>query len=249
MSGSTPTRRALLLAGMPFGLAVAGLSAVPALRVELAALLGLVPGAAERARRERLLAEAQTVDWRDLVPGADESALPRLRDGSLARGVVAHGGLVDGRTSPSSSGEPDPLSRLLGARSDMTGPARRVADAIGGIGSLKVLQPRGGAVRNDLDGRTLRLAGFVTPIGFHDGRITDFLLVPFVGACIHVPPPPANQIVLVSGVGRHEAIEGILRPVSVIGRMAVAEADTILARVGYRMHDVVVQPYEGGWTG
>ena len=53
-------------------------------------------------------------------------------------------------------------------------------------------------VRAELDGQRVRLPGYVVPLEYSTGAIRDFLLVPYFGACIHSPPPPANQIVLVT---------------------------------------------------
>lgn len=48
----------------------------------------------------------------------------------------------------------------------------------------------------EFDGQPIRLPGFIVPITFNDERaVTQFFLVPYFGACIHVPPPPPNQIV------------------------------------------------------
>jgi len=48
----------------------------------------------------------------------------------------------------------------------------------------------------ELDGQQLRIPGFVVPVETtEDGRLREFFLVPYFGACIHVPPPPANQII------------------------------------------------------
>ncbi|MGI9409942.1 MAG: DUF3299 domain-containing protein [Hyphomicrobiaceae bacterium] len=52
-------------------------------------------------------------------------------------------------------------------------------------------------INTDLNGESVRMAGYLLPLEFSDEGVTDFLLVPYVGACIHVPPPPANQIVFV----------------------------------------------------
>ena len=53
-------------------------------------------------------------------------------------------------------------------------------------------------VVKSLDGQNIRLPGYIVPLEVNEeGRTTDFLLVPYFGACIHTPPPPANQIVLV----------------------------------------------------
>ena len=43
----------------------------------------------------------------------------------------------------------------------------------------------------------MRLGGYVVPLDFDGSKVTGFLLVPYMGACIHVPPPPPNQIVYV----------------------------------------------------
>ncbi len=48
-----------------------------------------------------------------------------------------------------------------------------------------------------LDGAYIRMPGFIIPLEYSAKGVTEFLLVPYVGACIHVPPPPANQLVLV----------------------------------------------------
>jgi len=48
----------------------------------------------------------------------------------------------------------------------------------------------------ELDGQQIRLPGFVVPVETtSDGKLKEFFLVPYFGACIHVPPPPANQII------------------------------------------------------
>ena len=52
------------------------------------------------------------------------------------------------------------------------------------------------ATVGELDGQEIRLPGFVVPVETTaEGKLKEFFLVPYFGACIHVPPPPANQIV------------------------------------------------------
>ncbi len=49
---------------------------------------------------------------------------------------------------------------------------------------------------SELDGISARIPGFVVPIETDgQGNLKEFFLVPYFGACIHVPPPPANQII------------------------------------------------------
>lgn len=52
-------------------------------------------------------------------------------------------------------------------------------------------------VVEEFDGQAIRLPGFIVPLAFGNGQqqVTRFFLVPYFGACIHVPPPPPNQII------------------------------------------------------
>ncbi|MEM9357277.1 MAG: DUF3299 domain-containing protein [Pseudomonadota bacterium] len=62
---------------------------------------------------------------------------------------------------------------------------------------IKAVAKRQERVNQNLNGTKIRMAGYLLPLEFSDQGVTDFLLVPYVGACIHVPPPPPNQIVFV----------------------------------------------------
>ncbi len=108
------------------------------------------------------------------------------------------------------------------------------------MGDMRGMQPPIGSVKQDMDGKKVRLAGYVTPVGF-DEKDPRFLLVPELGACIHVPPPPANQIVYVPEIesGTAEMFE----PVWVTGTLKAQPVATILADVGYQLIDAKVEPY------
>ena len=80
------------------------------------------------------------------------------------------------------------------------------------------------ALETGLDGETVRLPGFVLPLEYDGVKVTEFLLVPFVGACIHVPPPPANQMVHVKFSEGYE-LPILFDSVWVEGRMQVGQAD------------------------
>lgn len=94
-----------------------------------------------------------------------------------------------------------------------------------------------------LDGETVRLPGFVVPLETGTGEIREFLLVPYYGACIHVPPPPANQTVhvLASPDGAIEL--GLFDTVHVTGVLEVAPVDTALAEAGYTIRGARVEPF------
>lgn len=75
------------------------------------------------------------------------------------------------------------------------------------------------AVNPAIDGKTVRLPGYVLPLEFSGKQVTEFLLVPWVGACIHTPPPPPNQIVHVVADKPFD-VSGMYDAVWVTGRMA-----------------------------
>ena len=90
------------------------------------------------------------------------------------------------------------------------------------------------AVVAELDGRRVKLGGYVVPLDFDATKVKEFLLVPFVGACIHVPPPPPNQLVYVKSETGFE-VKGSFDPVWVTGRMQTKVAFTGLAEAGYSL--------------
>ncbi|MFW9270136.1 DUF3299 domain-containing protein [Pseudomonas sp. D2-30] len=95
-----------------------------------------------------------------------------------------------------------------------------------------------------LDGQQIRLPGYIVPLEVsEEGRTTDFLLVPYFGACIHVPPPPSNQIVHVkSEVG--VKLDELYQPYWVEGPMQVKPSTSELADAGYQMEAQKIYVYE-----
>lgn len=106
-------------------------------------------------------------------------------------------------------------------------------------------------VNEDLDGSTVRLAGFLLPLEFDGDLVREFLLVPFVGACIHVPPPPPYQIVFVATSNGFMPDE-LYAPVTVSGVLSArsGQYDLFLEDgeapidVGYRIAAANVTPLE-----
>ena len=100
-----------------------------------------------------------------------------------------------------------------------------------------------GAVRAELDGKRVRIPGYMTPLDFENAEISEFLLVPYVGACVHVPPPPANQIVYVQIEGTVPVLE-MWEPFVAEGTLSVEAQTTELAEVGYTMQLSHLEIYE-----
>jgi hypothetical protein len=112
---------------------------------------------------------------------------------------------------------------------------------------MRQLQPAGGFLNTRLDGQEVRIAGYVTPVGFDDESVDELLFVPFLGACIHVPPPEANQIIHVSNA-KGVTLQNVWEPMWLSGRLRAKPVATILADVGYRMENAVAVPYDGDGT-
>ena len=90
-------------------------------------------------------------------------------------------------------------------------------------------------VLGKLDGMPVRLGGYIAPLETTPEGVTEFLLVPYFGACIHTPPPPSNQIVYVKTATPMP--ESMLEDaIWVSGRLSVDSEDTDLALAGYTLY-------------
>jgi hypothetical protein len=103
-------------------------------------------------------------------------------------------------------------------------------------------QPQSSGVRSDWNGQIVRLPGFIVPIDYSGSGVTAFILVPFVGACVHVPPPPANQLVFVTTQEPYES-SGLFEPVNVIGMFGVSSLSTQLADIAYALSADRIEPF------
>lgn len=99
-------------------------------------------------------------------------------------------------------------------------------------------------VVHDFDGKTVKLPGFVVPVEMDANSIHTFLLVPYYGACIHTPPPPANQTVLVK-TDAGQGFEGeLFDTVWVTGTIRVEKVSNDLGDAGYQIEARLIEPYE-----
>jgi hypothetical protein len=95
--------------------------------------------------------------------------------------------------------------------------------------------------RRDLDGLRIRIPGYVVPLDMLGGRIREFLLVPYFGACIHTPPPPANQIIQVKLKARRDL--QTMDAIWVNGRLRLLRAETSMGVSGYLLEAEALEPY------
>ena len=109
------------------------------------------------------------------------------------------------------------------------------------------------AVAEELNGKYVRIPGYLLPLEVSNEKVTEFLLVPFIGACIHVPPPPQNQIIHVKVLqkGGYKNTE-IYEPIWATGKIYIKSMNKELYLVdgsssidiGYAMQANHLEPYK-----
>lgn len=98
-------------------------------------------------------------------------------------------------------------------------------------------------VVDELDGKRVKLPAYITPLEYNENQMmNEFLLVPYVGACMHTPPPPANQVVhakTIEAIKNHSMYEAVWA----IGVLRAKTSQSELAEAGYQLEVEEVLPY------
>jgi len=181
---------------------------------------------------------AKTIEWTDLMPDEDLRLLEQMP-------AVDHGDLSDeelaGDQNLDPLGGPDPA--LAGqvenaiARAMGTSPA----DEEGRTWEDALVSTR---TRLEFDGSRIRLPGFIVPLEFDDEmNISEFFLVPYFGACIHLPPPPPNQIIFVD-YPEGLQLDALYNPFWVTGTLKVKRVENDTALAVYAMEAEAVVEYQ-----
>ena len=98
-------------------------------------------------------------------------------------------------------------------------------------------------VVRELDGQRIRLPGYLVPITLEGEKLKDFLMVPYFGACIHVPPPPPNQVVFVS-LPEAVLVDDPYGPHWVTGVLTTTTSSTELAEAAYTLAGERVEVFD-----
>ncbi|MGH8647404.1 MAG: DUF3299 domain-containing protein [Gammaproteobacteria bacterium] len=93
-----------------------------------------------------------------------------------------------------------------------------------------------------LDGKAVRIPGYIVPLDQNSEGLKELLLVPYFGACIHSPPPPSNQIIHVTLPQRAQGMRS-MDTVWVRGTLRVSRSDSSMAPSSYLMTATSVEPY------
>ncbi len=101
-----------------------------------------------------------------------------------------------------------------------------------------------GRVVPEMNNTPARIPGFVVPLKTvgNDQRIVEFFLVPYYGACIHVPPPPPNQIIHVK-YKKGLKLDVLYDPFWVQGVLKTEKTDNDIASASYTIIADDIEPY------
>ena len=94
-----------------------------------------------------------------------------------------------------------------------------------------------------LDGTRVRVPGYMVPLDDSARGVTEFILVPYYGACIHTPPPPPNQMVYVKMRNSRRVEVNLWEPIWIEGDLSVTEIDSPYGSVGHQLAGLTVSPY------
>lgn len=97
-------------------------------------------------------------------------------------------------------------------------------------------------IRPELAGQKVKLPGYLVPLEGQSGEWKEFLVVPYFGACVHSPPPPANQIVQVKAAIPGKGLRS-MDTVWVTGTLRTERRDTDMGVSGYTIDGATVVKY------
>lgn len=108
---------------------------------------------------------------------------------------------------------------------------------------LPVFDENGAKMNTALNGKMVKLPGYIVPLDTGAQGVREFILVPYVGACIHVPPPPPNQLVYVK-TDTPWPSDSLWDAIWVYGKMNARLQSTEIAEIGYELIADKIELYQ-----
>lgn len=108
---------------------------------------------------------------------------------------------------------------------------------------LPVFDKNASKLNPDLNGAFIKIPGYIIPFDQTNLGVTSFILVPYVGACIHTPPPPPNQLIFVE-TNDPWMQDNLWDPVWVTGNINHDTQVTDIAELGYALEASKIEIFE-----
>ena len=175
---------------------------------------------------------ARTIEWEDLVPKMEplEDPFKTLTTDQLTD-LQTLFWIRDTQQQNSQSTVDGTLKDAVKRRRRLTRQGLDVDMLMAAIDRFEQeVAKRNHATNSVLDGELVRIPGYALPLEHIDTGVKELLLVPYVGACIHVPPPPANQTIYVTLEDAYIA-RTLYQPVWITGRMYIKSTNKALSFV------------------
>ena len=168
-----------------------------------------------------------TIQWTELIPEADLEAILNPPESITS--------IVDGSPEDRLSGSlADSIEQAIGASKAPLSPEEKKY--------YKALESTN--IKAEYNNKHIRIPGFIVPVEYNDQQvITEFFLVPYFGACIHVPPPPPNQIIYVK-YPKGLTLEALYDPFWVEGLLQTEITENELAISAYALSAKAIKPYK-----
>lgn len=178
----------------------------------------------------------QTIEWTDLMPKEDLDALlnpPEYLDD------IVDGSPEDQLTEDSILAAPEMETSVAMEESDtlaLLDNSAKEQRYQAALTSVRVVE--------SFDGKAIRVPGFIVPLEFGDDQqqVTRFFLVPYFGACIHVPPPPPNQIIYAE-YDKGLKLESLYDPFWLSGVLSTTLIENDMATAAYVIKVDRLEPY------
>jgi uncharacterized protein len=172
--------------------------------------------------------EPRQLTWADLVPSSAATENPFLK---LSRDQLTWISDVAAVRDRQARGDATVTPAEIQTAKTLSGKLEQAGvDVDGLLAQRALIAARGQAVDQGLDGKLVRIPGYLLPLEFSGKKVSEFLLVPWVGACIHTPPPPPNQIVHVKPDQPVE-MSGMFAPVWVTGILSTGALKKSLSMI------------------
>lgn len=110
------------------------------------------------------------------------------------------------------------------------------------LGTMDYISGKATGELQNLNGKNVRIPGFMVPLEDDMKRVTEFLLVPSAQACIHVPPPPPNQMVLVH-MNSNSKTEVAFGPIWIYGKLVIEPKRHQFGQSSFQLEGVKVESY------
>lgn len=111
------------------------------------------------------------------------------------------------------------------------------------LGEYDYITGQGPEVLMGLNGKMVKMPGFMVPLEDNQKSVTEFLLVPSPQACVHVPPPPPNQMILVK-MDKSKQTDAAYGPIWVYGELKIGSERHLYGESSFVMSGVLIEPYE-----